>query len=87
MKFWEAETLFRLKRYAEAAAVYDAVVEANAASPLAADAMYGRAWSELEVKRTSVRGYTWATFATCAEGARVTDQTGNTFEGPVTTCP
>ncbi len=50
-KFWEAETLFRLKRYAEAAAAYDAVVRADAASPLAPDAMYGRAWSELEAKR------------------------------------
>ena len=50
-RFWEAETLFRLKRYGEARALYDALLAANAASPVAPDAMYGLAWSELELKR------------------------------------
>src|SRR3970040_2058006 len=50
-RFWEAETLFGLKRYGEARALYDALLAANAASPVAPDAMYGLAWSELELKR------------------------------------
>jgi TolA-binding protein len=50
-RFWEAEVLFRLKRYPEARAAYDDVVRQNAASPFAADAVYGLAWSELESKR------------------------------------
>jgi TolA-binding protein/predicted negative regulator of RcsB-dependent stress response len=50
-RFWEAETLFRLKRYGEARVAYDDVVRTNAASPLAPDALYGYAWSELELKR------------------------------------
>ncbi|MEK7363245.1 MAG: tetratricopeptide repeat protein [candidate division NC10 bacterium] len=50
-RFWEAETLFRLKRYAEARVVYDALVAANAAAPVAPDAMYGLGWTELELKR------------------------------------
>jgi TolA-binding protein len=49
-RFWEGEALFRLKRYAEARAAYDAVVRTDAASPFAADAVYGRAWSDLEMK-------------------------------------
>lgn len=49
-RFWEAETLFRLKRFAEARGAYDAVVQADAASPFAADAVYGRAWCDLEMK-------------------------------------
>jgi TolA-binding protein len=49
-RFWEAEALFRLKRYPEARAAYDDVVRQNAASPFAADAVYGLAWSELESK-------------------------------------
>jgi TolA-binding protein len=50
-RFWEAETLFRLKRYPEARAAYDALLASNAAAPVAPDAMYGLAWSELELKR------------------------------------
>src|SRR3972149_12013869 len=50
-RFWEAETLFRLKRYAEARAVYDALLASNAAAPVAPDAMYGLAWADLELKR------------------------------------
>jgi TolA-binding protein len=51
VKFWEAEALFRLKRYTEARAAYDAVVRADAASPLAPEALYGYGFSELELKR------------------------------------
>lgn len=49
-RFWEAEALFRLKRYGEARTVYNAFLAANAASPVAPDAMYGLAWTELELK-------------------------------------
>src|SRR5439155_467965 len=34
-KFWEAETLFRLRRFTEARAAYDAVVKTDAAAPRA----------------------------------------------------
>src|SRR5687767_7369582 len=51
-RFWEAEALFHLKRFAEARSAYDDVVSTDAASPLAADAVYGRAWSDLELKST-----------------------------------
>jgi TolA-binding protein len=50
-RFWEAETLSRMKRHAEARAVYDRLVAENAASPFAADALYGLGWTELELKR------------------------------------
>jgi len=50
-RFWEAETLFRLKRFADARPAYDDVLRADAAGPLSADALYGRAWSDLELKR------------------------------------
>jgi TolA-binding protein len=49
-RFWEAEALFRLKRFTEARTAYDDVVRTNAASPFGADAVYGRAWSDLELK-------------------------------------
>lgn len=51
-KFWEAEALFRLKRVAEAHTAYDEVLRRDAASPFAPDALYGRAWCDLELKRT-----------------------------------
>ncbi len=50
-RFWEAETLFRMKRYTEARNLYDKVVTAEPASPLAPDALYGLAWANLELKR------------------------------------
>jgi tetratricopeptide (TPR) repeat protein len=50
-RFWEGEALFRLKRFTDARAAYDAVVRADAAGPLAPDALYGRSWSDLELKR------------------------------------
>jgi TolA-binding protein len=49
-KFWQAEAQFRLKRYTEARAAYDEIVRTDAAGPLAPDALYGLAWSELELK-------------------------------------
>jgi TolA-binding protein len=51
VKFWEAEALFRLKRFSDARSAYDAVIRADAASPLAPEALYGYGWSELELKR------------------------------------
>lgn len=50
-RFWEAETLFRMKRYTDARGVYDKVLAAEPASPLAADALYGLGWAHLELKR------------------------------------
>ena len=50
-RFWEGEALFRLKKFAEARTVYDDVVRRDAASPMAPDALYGYAWSELELRR------------------------------------
>jgi TolA-binding protein len=49
-RFWEGETLFKLKRYAEARAVYQALLDEDAAAPHAPDALYGIAWSELELR-------------------------------------
>ena len=49
-KLWQAEALFRLKRFAEARTAYDEVVRTDAASPLAPDALYGVARSDLELK-------------------------------------
>jgi TolA-binding protein len=51
VKFWEAEALFRLKRFSEARAAYDEVVRADASSPLTPEALYGYGFSELELKR------------------------------------
>jgi TolA-binding protein len=50
-KFWQAEALFRLKRFAEARAGYDEIVRTDAAGPRAPDALYGVGVSELELKR------------------------------------
>lgn len=50
-RFWEAEALFHLKRLAEARALYDLILKRDAASPRAAEALYGFAWSELELGR------------------------------------
>lgn len=51
-RFWEAEALFRLRRWAEARDAYDSVVRTDATSPLAPDALYGYAWTELELGRS-----------------------------------
>lgn len=54
LKFWEAESLFRLRRYMESSAAYDEIVRTDATSPFAPDAMYGYGWSELELKRPEI---------------------------------
>jgi TolA-binding protein len=50
-RLWEGEALFRLKRFAEARAAYDDVFRADAAAPLAPDALYGAAWCDVELKK------------------------------------
>ena len=50
-KFWQAEALFRLKRFGEAGALYDEIVRTDAAGPLTLEALYGFGWSELELGR------------------------------------
>jgi TolA-binding protein len=50
-RFWEGETLFRMKRFPEARAVYDRILAENPGSPSAPDAVYGLAWVNLELKR------------------------------------
>src|SRR5439155_253126 len=50
VKFWEGEALFRLRRFADARAAYESVLKADATSPLAPEAQYGLAWTELEQK-------------------------------------
>jgi TolA-binding protein/predicted negative regulator of RcsB-dependent stress response len=50
-RFWEAESLYRLKQYAAARAAYDDVLGKDAASPLAPEALYGMALCELELRR------------------------------------
>jgi TolA-binding protein len=51
VKLWEAESLLRLKRFAEARAAYDEVFRTDATSPQAVDALYGFGLAELEMKR------------------------------------
>ncbi len=53
-RFWEAETLFRMKRYADAQALYERVVAESPGSPIEPDALYGLAWCNLELKRRDV---------------------------------
>jgi TolA-binding protein len=50
-RYLEAETLFQLKRYAEARRAYADVLATDAASPRAPDAVYGLAWVDLEERR------------------------------------
>jgi TolA-binding protein len=50
-RFWEAETLFRMDRYADARDAYDQVLTDAPASPFVPDALYGRAWSNRELKQ------------------------------------
>lgn len=50
-RFWEAETLFRMKRFPEARTAYDRVIADNAASPMAPDALSGLAWTYVELKQ------------------------------------
>ncbi|PYN35517.1 MAG: hypothetical protein DME01_11275 [Candidatus Rokuibacteriota bacterium] len=50
-RFWEAESLYRLRQFAAARAAYDDVIGKDAASPLAAEAMYGLGLCDLELRR------------------------------------
>jgi TolA-binding protein len=49
VRFWEGEALFRLKRYPDARAAYDDLLRTDAASPLGADALYGIAFTDIEM--------------------------------------
>jgi len=49
-RFWEGETLFRLKRYADASAAYEEVQRNDVAGALKPDAVYGYGWAELELR-------------------------------------
>jgi TolA-binding protein len=53
-RFWEAEALFRMKRYSDARERYEQVVADYETSPIAADALYGLAWTDLELKQREV---------------------------------
>src|ERR1700693_6223663 len=50
-RFWEAETLYRMKRFTEARAAYARVISAGPSSPLVPDALYSIGWTDLELKR------------------------------------
>jgi len=50
-RFWEAESLYRLKQYAAARSAYDDVISKDAASPMAPEAIYGVGLCDLELKR------------------------------------
>lgn len=50
-RFWEAETLYRMKRFTDARASYVRVVSAEPASPLLPDALYSLGFTDLELKR------------------------------------
>jgi len=50
-RFWEAETLYRLKRFTDARAAYARVIAAEPVSPLLPDALYSMGWADLELKR------------------------------------
>ncbi len=50
-RFWEAEVLFRLEKYAEAGAAYKDVVRGNPAAAFAPDALYSYGFTELKLKR------------------------------------
>src|SRR4030095_12361848 len=50
-RFWEAESLYRLKQYAAARSGYDDVIGKDAASPLVPEALYGLGVCDLELRR------------------------------------
>lgn len=50
-RFWEAETLYRMKRFTDARAAYARVISAEPASPFLPDALYSIGWTDLELKR------------------------------------
>ncbi|PWU18447.1 MAG: hypothetical protein C5B48_14735 [Candidatus Rokuibacteriota bacterium] len=51
VRFWEAEALFRMDRFADARDGYDQLLTDAVASPFVPDALYGRAWCNRELKR------------------------------------
>ena len=51
-QFWQAECLFRLKRYDEASQRYAAFLQAHPRAPYAEAALYGRAQTALELGRS-----------------------------------
>jgi TolA-binding protein len=63
-KFWRAESLYRLKQFAEARSAYDEIVKTDAASPLAPNALYGFAWSERELKNPAAAANAFREFIT-----------------------
>lgn len=50
-RFWEAETLYRLKRLRDARSAYARVIAAQPVSPFLPDALYSIGWIDLELKR------------------------------------
>jgi TolA-binding protein len=58
-RFWEAETLYRMKRYTDARAAYARVVSAEPASPLLAEALYSMGFADLELKRRDAAAADW----------------------------
>jgi TolA-binding protein len=50
-RFWEAETLYRMKRFNDARAAYARVTAVEPPSPLLPEALYGLGWTDLELKR------------------------------------
>lgn len=48
-RFWEAEALLRLRRFAEARDAYEEVLRADSTSPFGPDALYGLAWARQEL--------------------------------------
>ncbi len=50
-RFWEAETLYRLKRFTDAREAYARVISAVPSSPFLPDALYSIGWTDLELER------------------------------------
>lgn len=50
-RFWEAETLYRMKRFNDARTAYARVAAAEPPSPLLPDALYGLGWTDLELRK------------------------------------
>ena len=50
-RFWEAEVLYRMKRFNDARAAYLRVTSVEPPSPFLPDALYGLGWTDLELKR------------------------------------
>lgn len=50
-RFWEAEALYRMKRFNDARVAYARVTAAEPPSPFLPDALYGLGWTDLELKK------------------------------------